>query len=180
MGNTKDEWALGVIYYKGNPPIILNIITRTIMETTAEILEKARQRANEMGLPYKGALLPMEAYRVLQESVQAQLVDVRSRAELDWVGRIPGATEIELRSYPNMQPNPHFLNQLTESVDKTLPVLFICRSGARSNQAAMIASQADFTDCYNILEGFEGDKDENGHRGKDSGWKAAGLPWVQS
>jgi len=58
--------------------------------------------------------------------------------------------------------------------------LFICRSGARSNQAAMIASQADFTDCYNILEGFEGDKDENGHRGKDSGWKAAGLPWVQS
>ncbi len=78
------------------------------METTAEILEKARQRATEMGLPYKGALLPMEAYRVLQESVQAQLVDVRSRAELDWVGRIPGATEIELRSYPNMQSIPIF------------------------------------------------------------------------
>lgn len=150
------------------------------METTATILETAQQRAREVDLPYKGALLPIEAYRVLQESMQAQLVDVRSRAELDWVGRIPGATEIELRSYPGMQPNPGFLDQLAEQVDKTLPILFICRSGARSNQAAAMASQTDFTDCYNILEGFEGDKDESGHRGKASGWKAAGLPWVQS
>ena len=150
------------------------------METTAAILEKAQQRAKEMGLPYKGALLPIEAYRVLQESAQAQLVDVRSRAELDWVGRIPGATEIELRSYPAMQPNPGFLDQLAGRVDKTLPVLFICRSGARSSQAAAMASEYDFADCYNILEGFEGDKDENGHRGKISGWKAIGLPWVQS
>lgn len=150
------------------------------METIAAILEKAQQRAGEMGLPYKGALLPIEAYRVLQESAQAQLVDVRSRAELDWVGRIPGATEIELLSYPGMQPNPGFLDQLTGQVDKKLPVLFICRSGARSSQAAAMASAVDFTDCYNILEGFEGDKDERSHRGKLSGWKAAGLPWVQS
>lgn len=150
------------------------------METTTAILEKAQQRVKEMRLPYKGALLPMEAYRVLQESAEAQLVDVRSRAELDWVGRIPGATEIELHSYPGMQPNPDFLDQLTGQVDKTRPVLFLCRSGARSNQAAVMASQADFADCYNILEGFEGDKDENGRRGKISGWKAAGLPWVQS
>lgn len=150
------------------------------METTAAILEKAQQRAKEMGLPYKGALLPIEAYRVLQESAEAQLVDVRSRAELDWVGRIPGATEIELRSYPGMQPNPYFLDHLAGQVDKKLPVLFICRSGARSSQAAAMASQLDFTDCYNILEGFEGDRDEHGHRGKASGWKAAGLPWVQS
>ena len=150
------------------------------METTAAILEKAQQRAEEMELPYKGALLPIEAYRVLQESAQAQLVDVRSRAELDWVGRIPGAMEIELRSYPSMQPNPSFLDQLTGQVDKALPVLFICRSGSRSNQAAIMASQTGFTDCYNILEGFEGDRDEHGHRGKASGWKAVGLPWVQS
>jgi len=150
------------------------------METLAAILEKAQQRAQELGLPYKGALLPIEAYRVLQEHSQAQLVDVRSRAELDWVGRIPGAAEIELRSYPGMQPNPDFLDQLSDQVDKTLPVLFICRSGARSNQAAAMATDMDFAECYNILEGFEGDRDENGQRGKDSGWKAAGLPWVQS
>ena len=150
------------------------------METLAAILEKAQQRAQQLGLPYKGALLPMEAYRVLQEHAQAQLVDVRSRAELDWVGRIPGATEIELRSYPGMQPNPDFLDQLSDQIDKNLPVLFICRSGARSNQAAAMATDMDFAECYNILEGFEGDRDENGQRGKASGWKAAGLPWVQS
>lgn len=132
-----------------------------------------------MMLPYKGALLPIEAYRVLQESAQAQLVDVRTRAELDWVGRIPGATEIELRSYPEMQPNPEFLEQLVQQADQKLPVLFICRSGARSSQAAAVATEAGFAESYNILEGFEGDRNEEGHRGKISGWKAAGLPWEQ-
>ncbi|MCB1936634.1 MAG: rhodanese-like domain-containing protein [Nitrosomonas sp.] len=150
------------------------------METIETILEQAQQRAQNLGLPYKGALLPMEAYRILQESAQTQLVDVRSQAELDWVGRIPDAKAIELRSYPGMQPNPEFLKQLTEQVDKNLPVLFICRSGARSDQAAKLATEASFTSCYNILEGFEGDKDEKGHRGTSAGWKAAGLPWEQS
>ena len=150
------------------------------METTATILEKAHQRAEEMELPYKGALLPMEAYRILQESTRAQLVDVRTRAELDWVGRIPGATEIELRAYPGMQPNADFLGRLASLANKSQPVLFICRSGSRSNQAAIMATQSGFSDCYNILEGFEGDMDDSGQRGKVSGWKVAGLPWVQS
>ncbi|SEF49266.1 rhodanese-like domain-containing protein [Nitrosomonas ureae] len=150
------------------------------METTAAILEKAHQRAEEMELPYKGALLPMEAYRILQESTRAQLVDVRTRAELDWVGRIPDATEIELRAYPGMQPNADFLGRLASLTNKSQPVLFICRSGSRSNQAAIMATQSGFTDCYNILEGFEGDKDDRDQRGKVSGWKVAGLPWVQS
>jgi len=149
------------------------------METIESILETAQRRAEEMRLPYKGALLPIEAYRVLQESAQAQLVDVRTRAELDWVGRIPGATEIELRSYPEMQPNPEFLEQLAQQADQKLPVLFICRSGARSSQAAAVATEAGFAESYNILEGFEGDRNEEGHRGRISGWKAAGLPWEQ-
>ncbi|SEM98071.1 rhodanese-like domain-containing protein [Nitrosomonas marina] len=150
------------------------------MENTETLLLKAQRRAREMGLPYKGALLPVEAYHILQESTQAQLVDVRTYAELDWVGRIPGAKEIELRSYPSMQPNPHFLGELARHIDKHLPVLFICRSGARSGHAAALATEAGFSDSYNILEGFEGDKDEKGHRGTAYGWKAAGLPWVQS
>ncbi|MFO7579762.1 MAG: rhodanese-like domain-containing protein, partial [Nitrosomonas halophila] len=66
--------------------------------------------------------------------------------------------------------------QITD--DATL--MFICRSGNRSDHAATIMSQNGFPDCYNILEGFEGDKDESGHRGRKNGWKAAGLPWVQS
>jgi rhodanese-related sulfurtransferase len=150
------------------------------MKTTADILENARKRAKEMDLPYQGALLPAEAYQLLLGVAGTQLVDVRSQAELDWVGRIPGAIEIELLAYPSMQPNPDFLEQLSIQLDKASPVMFICRSGARSSHAAMIASQSGFADCYNVLEGFEGDKDGAGHRGKRSGWKVTGLPWQQS
>lgn len=149
-------------------------------ETTSEILERAHQRAMKKNLPYRGALLPAEAYKLLQKVPEAHIVDVRSNAELDWVGRIAGAVEIELRSYPNMQPNANFLNQLSQQVNKDAIVMFLCRSGARSDYAATIATQSGFTDCYNILEGFEGDKDEAGHRGSVTGWKAAKLPWVQS
>lgn len=150
------------------------------MKTTADILEKAQKRAKEMDLSYEGALLPAEAYRLLLDVPGAQLVDVRSQAELDWVGRIPGAFEIELRAYPSMQPNPDFLQQLSCQLDKASPIMFICRSGARSSHAAMVASQSGFAHCYNVLEGFEGEKDEAGHRGTRSGWKVAGLPWQQS
>lgn len=149
-------------------------------ETTSEILERSHQRAMKKNLPYRGALLPAEAYKLLQKVPEAHIVDVRSNAELDWVGRIAGAVEIELRSYPNMQPNANFLNQLSQQVNKDAIVMFLCRSGARSDYAATIATQSGFTDCYNILEGFEGDKDEAGHRGSVTGWKAAKLPWVQS
>ena len=133
-----------------------------------------------MGLPYQGALLPNEAYTLLQQNAEAKIVDVRSNAELDWVGRIPAAIEVELRTYPGMQPNSDFLAQLTSQTDKTFLLMFICRSGVRSNHAATLASQDGFSDCYNILEGFEGDKDGSGHRGLLSGWKAAGLPWTAS
>ncbi|SFP70353.1 thiosulfate sulfurtransferase [Nitrosomonas cryotolerans] len=150
------------------------------MEKTTVILENAQQRAKEMGLPYSGVLFPAEAYTLLQVMPGIQLIDVRSKAELDWVGRIPHAIGIELRSYPDMQLNPDFLEQLSDQVDQTSPLMFLCRSGVRSSHAATLASQANFTSCYNILEGFEGEKDEKGHRGTVSGWKAAALPWEQS
>lgn len=150
------------------------------MGTITEILKHAQQRAREMNLPYEGALLPREAYQLLQEVPSARLVDVRTRAELDWVGRIPGAVEIEWQSYPGMQLNPHFLNQLKQRVDPESLVMFICRSGGRSHHAAAAATQAGYTDCYNVLEGFEGDKDPSGHRNSVGGWRVAGLPWVQS
>jgi rhodanese-related sulfurtransferase len=133
-----------------------------------------------MGLPYNGALLPQEAYQVWRDAPGARIVDVRSRAELDWVGRIPGAVEIELLSYPGSRPNAGFLAALEQQVDKEALVMFICRSGGRSHNAAMLAMQAGYTESYNVLEGFEGDKDEQGHRGTRGGWRVAGLPWVQS
>lgn len=149
--------------------------------TVDEILTKARDRARHMGLPYEGAVTPAEAHELLQQSEAAKLVDVRTRAELDWVGRIPGAIEIELLAYPGNRPNPNFVQELEGAVDmdKSDPVLFICRSGGRSHNAAMLAHQAGYV-AYNVLEGFEGDKDATGHRNTKGGWRAAGLPWVQS
>lgn len=151
------------------------------MESVDEILQRAQRRAEEMGLAYQGALLPVEAQAVLTSlPQQAKLVDVRCKAELDWVGRIPGAIEVELRTYPGMQPNPDFVEQLAQQVKDDTILLFICRSGGRSDHAAALMQQNGFVNCYNVLEGFEGDKDEAGHRGRKGGWKAAGLPWVQS
>ena len=146
----------------------------------SDTLKKARDRAQQMGLPYEGALTPNEAHELLRATPDAKLVDVRTRAELDWVGRIPGAVEVELLTYPANRPNPEFVKQLESEVDKEAPVLFICRSGGRSHNAALLAQQAGYAECYNVLEGFEGDKDESGHRSTKGGWRHAGLPWVQS
>lgn len=132
-----------------------------------------------MKLAYQGALLPDEAYQLLQTAPGAVLVDVRTRAELDWVGYIPDAASIEWANYPEMRNNPHFIVQLEQQVDKEALLMFICRSGARSHSAAMAASSAGYANCYNVLEGFEGDKDENGHRNVLNGWRVRELPWEQ-
>ena len=148
--------------------------------TVAEILQKAAARGRQLGLPYSGALTPAEAFEVWRNSPGAKLVDVRTRAEWDYVGRIPGAVEIELLTYPGGRPNPGFVAELAKHTDKAAPVLFICRSGGRSHNAALLALEAGYKDCYNVLEGFEGDRDESGHRNTKGGWRAARLPWTQS
>lgn len=150
------------------------------MGKLSDLLALAQKRARELGLPYEGALTPAEANEVLQLAPGAKLVDVRTRAELDFVGRIPGAVEIEWQFYPGYAVNTHFMAELKQQVDPESLVLFICRSGHRSHRAAAAATEAGFPDCYNVLEGFEGDKDAKGHRGKVGGWRAAGLPWQQS
>ncbi len=149
------------------------------MAETKLILEAAQQRAQQANLPYAGALLPAEA-QALRADAGAVLVDVRSRAELDFVGRIPGSVEIEAKTYPGMKPNPDFINQLTKTVPTTATVMFICRSGARSHDAALAAQAAGYCNVFNVLEGFEGDRDGSGHRNTVGGWRAAGLPWTQS
>ena len=150
------------------------------MGKLTEVLGLAQSRAAEMKLSYEGALTPKEAWEVLQHAPGARIVDVRTRAELDWVGRIPGAVEIEWLVYPGNQPNPNFVAQLKHQVDPESLVMLICRSGARSHAAAIAATEAGFRDAYNVLEGFEGDKDANGQRNRIGGWRFAGLPWQQS
>ena len=150
------------------------------MGKLTDLLQLARERAQATGLPYAGALTPAEAHQVWQLAPGARLVDVRTRAELDWVGRIPDAVEIEWNQYPGGVPNPHFLTQLKRQVDPEALVMFICRSGVRSDHAARSATEACYNACYNVLEGFEGDKDAHDQRNHLGGWRHAGLPWFQS
>src|SRR5512142_1735121 len=134
------------------------------MGKISEILEAAQQRAKELNLPYEGALKPAEAYELMRSAPGAKLVDVRTRAEIDWVGKVPGAVEIEWLNYPGMKQNPGFMAALEQQVSKESLVMFLCRSGHRSHAAATVATQSGYADCYNILEGFEGDKDPKNHR----------------
>jgi rhodanese-related sulfurtransferase len=149
------------------------------MKQVQDIIETAARRADELDLPYSGALQPDEAFLLLQQLPGAVLVDVRSSAEWQFVGVVPDALCIEWRSYPGMQLNPGFGRQLLREVDPAATLMLICRSGMRSDEAARVALQAGYRSVYNVLEGFEGDKDVSGQRGHVNGWKARGLPWAQ-
>ena len=146
-----------------------------------DILEIARQRGTEHALAYAGAVTPQEAYALLQADIRVKLIDVRTHAERDWVGR-PATEEgqqvgIEWNTYPGGTPNPDFLPQLAQIAAKDNVLLFLCRSGVRSRHAAKLATEHGYTQCFDILEGFEGDKDIQGHRKTVGGWCKAGLPW---
>lgn len=150
------------------------------MDDTERLFNQARQRAKEQALPYAGAVTPPEAYAILRAAPNARLVDVRTQAEWDWVGQVPGALKIEWNTYPAGQRNPQFASQLQAlAEEKNAPLLFICRSGARSHAAAIAAAELGYTAAMNVLEGFEGDKDSEGHRNRVNGWRYHGLPWKQ-
>src|SRR3972149_2301226 len=119
------------------------------MEELEVILDRAKQRAMDNGLPYAGALQPAEAVSLLERAPGATLVDVRTQAELYWVGRVPGAVMIEWTSYPGGARNPDFLAQLKARVPATpAPVMFLCRSGQRSPHAAAQATSAGYPNCF--------------------------------
>lgn len=149
------------------------------MATLSEILASAAQRSSALKHAYKGDLTPQEAFDLLRLAPNAKLIDVRTRAEWDWVGRVPGAIEIEWNQYPGGVRNPDFMAELKRQTPSDALLLFLCRSGARSVAAASAATEAGYADCFNILEGFEGDKDANGHRNNIGGWRKAELPWIQ-
>lgn len=150
------------------------------MTALEDTLAQAGERARQLNVPYAGAATPAEAFAILQQDPHARLVDVRTRAELEWVGRPPDAVFIEWNGWPGGARNPAFEQDLLARVpDKAAPVLFLCRSGGRSHHAAVVAQALGYAQAFNILEGFEGAKDAHGHRGTIGGWKVAGLPWVQ-
>lgn len=141
--------------------------------------------------PYAGDVSAEEAWSVLAEVPHATLVDVRSSAEWNFVG-VPDLAPLgkeavlaEWQVYPGMAVRPDFVETLTRElaargVPPDAPVMFLCRSGARSRAAATAMTAAGFSRCLNVANGFEGPPDAEGHRGRVDGWKAKGLPWRQS
>lgn len=149
------------------------------MEQVRAILQLVSQRAESLSLPYSGALLPSEAYYLMHHQPGSVLVDVRTAAEWQFVGVVPDALCIEWRSTLEMVPNSGFLDALRRKVAPDACLMLMCRSGARSDEAARAAAQAGYATVYNVLEGFEGERDAASQRGHINGWKVRGLPWVQ-
>jgi rhodanese-related sulfurtransferase len=140
---------------------------------------------------YGGDVAPADAWAALSEDRTAVLIDVRTRAEWSFVG-LPSLAALgknpitlEWQVFPSMAVNPDFVEVLDGALakagfDRDAPLFFLCRSGARSRNAAIAMTEAGWSRCYNIATGFEGGLDPTGHRGTVSGWKADGLPWTQS
>ena len=124
---------------------------------------------------YAGDIPAALAWQWVQ-SGEAVLVDVRTDAERAWVGQVPGAIPVQWKLWPSMATNPDFDAQLQAAVPAGGKVVLLCRSGVRSVAAAARATQLG-VQAYNILEGFEGGLDANGHRGNVGGWRKQGLPW---
>ncbi len=135
---------------------------------------------------YAGDVSPKQAWDMLSGDPAAGLLDVRTPAEWAYVG-LPDMSPLGRQPllvpwmlFPGMQVNPDFTRQVAETgVDQNAELLIICRSGQRSQSAAMALTAAGFRACYNVACGFEGDKDATHHRGTVNGWKVDGLPWVQ-
>lgn len=140
---------------------------------------------------YAGDVSATEAWTILEHEPKAQLIDVRTAAEWSFVG-FPDLAElgretllVEWQSFPAMTVNPDFATAAAAAVrkagaDQGTPLLFLCRSGARSRAAAIAMTAAGYAKAYNVAGGFEGDLDGERHRGRCNGWKASGLPWRQS
>ena len=135
---------------------------------------------------YAGDLSPKESWNVLVTENSSVLIDVRTDAEYLFVG-VADLSSLNKKtiyanwlSFPSSSLNPEFTAELeSKNFDKDQPLLFLCRSGVRSKHAANAMTALGYSKCYNIVGGFEGDKDETLHRGCKNGWKHAGLPWIQ-
>jgi sulfur dioxygenase len=130
------------------------------------------------GNGYAGDLTPEMAWQWAQDG-RAVLVDVRTDAEREWVGFVPGALGLAWKQWPGMALNPHFDEGVRQAAASGQALLMLCRSGVRSIAAAQRATELGAR-AYNVLEGFEGDPNAEGHRGRLGGWRKRGLPWKQN
>ncbi len=131
---------------------------------------------------YKGDLTPVETMERLASVENSVLLDVRTMPEWNYVG-VPAVQRlltVEWQTFPTGAVNTEFVAQIEQAgVPKDAEIYAICRSGVRSIAAAQALTAAGYQSAYNVLEGFEGDKDASGHRSTVGGWKFHGLPWQQ-
>ena len=134
-----------------------------------------------------GRVTPTEAWQLLQNTPGAVLIDVRSRVEHDYVGHPPDAIPIPWKEFPDWQVNADFVAQVRAALiargvttPEQTPICALCRSGGRSLAAGEELLRHGFEKVWNIEEGFEGDRDADGHRNTVNGWRARGLPWEQT
>ena len=137
-------------------------------------------------MSYKRNLLPKMAVERLQNNPQALFVDVRSKAEFKYVGYPENSILIPWINDPDWEPNPEaFSDAVMQELDgrenlSDTEIILICRSGFRSNEALKCLENKGFTQVSHVASGFEGDLDENDHRGNLNGWRHDGMPWSQS
>lgn len=131
-------------------------------------------------------IAPRDVWHALSTDPQAQMVDVRTDAEWNFVGladlSVAGKTPalIPWQIFPSMQVNASFTDHMKQAGLKPEDkIYFLCRSGVRSLAAAQAAIGAGYPHAFNISDGFEGPPDSDGHRGTVAGWKAEALPWRQ-
>ena len=129
---------------------------------------------------YAGDVTPQEAWDMVRDG--AVLVDVRTVGEWEQIG-VPDTSDLGVETHfiewvrAGGVLNPDFASELESiGIEPGTPVVFLCRSGQRSQGAAATATQMGIGPSYNILEGFEGNADATGRR-EHEGWKVAGLPW---
>jgi rhodanese-related sulfurtransferase len=141
-----------------------------------------------MDNPSVKPLTPPQAWKLVQEDPRAIIVDVRSNMEFLFIGHPKGAINVPWIDEPDWKINPHFAAEVRKVLLGGIhchtdvgcaPVILVCRSGKRSLDAGELLLKEGFTDVYNVLEGFEGELDENHHRSTLGGWRFHNLPWEQ-
>ena len=132
-------------------------------------------------------ITPTEAQAMLDENPNAILLDVRTTMEFQYIGHPLRAVHVPLMEAPAWTTDPEFvekatavLSEVSDQAPQQSPIMTLCRSGKRSEAAAELLASAGYEDVYNILEGFEGDPDNNKHRSTINGWRFHGLPWEQN
>jgi len=129
-----------------------------------------------------------KAYSILQQSGNAVLIDVRSSMEFKYVGHPSNAIHIPIKEPPGWETSANFINNVQVELEKKfsniqnmsdINILLLCRSGKRSEEAALMLEAEGYKNIINIVDGFEGYKDANNHRSVLNGWRFNNLPWEQ-